>query len=252
MRSEKSCNRIVLGIVGIACAAFLTGCTDAMPDLTESETQAIGEYAGVVMLKYDAHHRSRLVDLSEYTFEEPMEEVFTETVEEEPEETETPEMGEGALVVDQTEPVEPNMPTVSLEEFLLLPNGMSLTYNGRLLAKDYPEETEPGDYFALHATDGKQFLVLQFTLSNGTGMPQDVNFLDDGITFKCILNGSATKTALVTLLANDMSTYLGEVPADAEESMVLIFEVTDEVAETLESVSLNLKSESDVYTIDLL
>ncbi len=250
MKSEKTCNRFLLGAACLACTAVLTGCTDAMPDLTESETQLIGEYAGVVMLKYDAHHRSRLVDLSDYVFEVPVEEVWTETVEE-PEEPETPEMGEGALVVDQTEPEEAVLPTVSMEEFLLLPEGMTVAYSGMTLCLDYPEQVEPGDFFALHATEGKQFLVLGFSVYNGTGMNQMVNFLDDGITFKAILNGSTTKTALVTLLGNDMSTYFDEVPADSAVDMVLIFELTDDVANSLQNVTLNLKSESDVYTIDL-
>ncbi len=250
MKLQRMKSMLALGAAGILCAFTLTGCTDAMPDLTESETQAIGEYAGVVMLKYDAHHRSRLVDLSEYTFEEPVEDVFTETVEEE-EPQETPEMGEGALVVDNTEPAEPEMPSLTLEEFLQLPEGMTLEYLGQQLTTDYPDEVEAGDFFALHATEGKQFLVLYFSMYNGSGMEQMVNFLDDGITFKCVINGESTRTALVTMLENDMSTYYATVPADTATEMVLIFEVADDVASSIENLTLNLKSESDVYTIAL-
>ncbi len=250
MKLQRMKRMFALSMTGILCAFALTGCTDAMPDLTESETQAIGEYAGVVMLKYDAHHRSRLVDLSEFSSDEPVEEVFTETVEEE-EPQETPEMGEGALVVDNTQPAEPEMPSLTLEEFLQLPEGMTLEYLGQQLTTDYPDQVEAGDFFALHATEGKQFLILNFSLYNGTEMEQMVNFLDDGITFKCVINGESTKTALVTMLENDMSTYFASVPADTATEMVLIFELTDDVASSIQNLSLNLKSESDVYTIDL-
>ena len=37
-------------------------CGNEIPDLTEEESQRIGEYAAVTLLKYDANNRSRLVD----------------------------------------------------------------------------------------------------------------------------------------------------------------------------------------------
>ena len=56
--------------LGIACillaGSVLTGCGDKIVPLTQDQEQLVGEYAAVMMLKYDAKHRSRLVDLANY------------------------------------------------------------------------------------------------------------------------------------------------------------------------------------------
>ena len=40
----------------------MTACGNEIPDLTEAESQRVGEYAAVTLLKYDATLRSRLAD----------------------------------------------------------------------------------------------------------------------------------------------------------------------------------------------
>ena len=52
-------------------AAFLilalTGCAEnQIPDLTADQEKAVGEYVALTLMRYDAGHRSRLMDLSLY------------------------------------------------------------------------------------------------------------------------------------------------------------------------------------------
>lgn len=54
--------RIVCGALLCVMALGMTACGNEIPDLTEAESQRVGEYAAVTLLKYDANHRSRLVD----------------------------------------------------------------------------------------------------------------------------------------------------------------------------------------------
>ncbi len=52
-------------IAAVMCAG-LAGCGEnAIPDMTDEQVKMIGEYVAVTMMKYDANHRSRLVDLPE-------------------------------------------------------------------------------------------------------------------------------------------------------------------------------------------
>ena len=53
---------VVCGALLCAMALTMTACGNEIPDLTEEESQQIGEYAAVTLLKYDANNRSRLVD----------------------------------------------------------------------------------------------------------------------------------------------------------------------------------------------
>ena len=54
--------RIVCGALLCVMALGMTACGNEIPDLTEAESQRVGEYAAVTLLKYDANNRSRLVD----------------------------------------------------------------------------------------------------------------------------------------------------------------------------------------------
>ena len=50
--------RIVCGALLCVMALGMTACGNEIPDLTEAESQRVGEYAAVTLLKYDANHRS--------------------------------------------------------------------------------------------------------------------------------------------------------------------------------------------------
>ena len=54
--------KIVCGALLCVMALGMTACGNEIPDLTEAESQRVGEYAAVTLLKYDANNRSRLVD----------------------------------------------------------------------------------------------------------------------------------------------------------------------------------------------
>ena len=61
-RMTENKKRIVCGALLCVMALGMTACGNEIPDLTEAESQRVGEYAAVTLLKYDANHRSRLVD----------------------------------------------------------------------------------------------------------------------------------------------------------------------------------------------
>ena len=49
----------------ICCMLFFGGCKSEIAEMTDEQQQQVGEYAAFAMLRYDAEHRSRLVDYSE-------------------------------------------------------------------------------------------------------------------------------------------------------------------------------------------
>lgn len=53
---------IVCGALLCTMMLSMTACGNEIPNLTEEESQRVGEYAAVTLLKYDANNRSRLVD----------------------------------------------------------------------------------------------------------------------------------------------------------------------------------------------
>ena len=138
----------------------------------------------------------------------------------------------------------------SLESFLELPEGLSLVNTGYELCQSY--QGAAGSYFALEASEGKELLVLQFTLQNQSGASQEINLLDRQDNYRVTVNGSYNKTALTTMLTDDLSTYKGTLAAGSTEKVVLVFEVDPVQTGSVDSITLSLKNDLKTYTIQVL
>lgn len=210
-------------LCSMAAALLMTGCA-TVPDLTQSETELISEYAVGVLLKYDKGHGRKLVDTTGYEpeEEEPEQEPPVEEMPEEPE----PEQEETPEVVDVSQDEEETQPTASsVEQYYGIPNIM-ISYTGWEMADSYPPQTE-GEvpYFTMDASNGMQLLVLKFNAQNLTGEDQSMNMMGYQATFRVSVNGEASKGALATMLVNDMQTFDGVIPAGSSVDMVSIVEV---------------------------
>lgn len=235
--------RIIMTLAAGLLAMSLTGCGEnQIPEMTDEQMQMIGEYAAVTLMKFDASNRSRLVDISLLGLPDPTPE---------PEPTPTPPPA-GMDPVDDTPIVNAGAGTsntTTMEDVLELPESLSVTYMGEALYKTYPEG-DP-ESLSMTAIEGRQFLVLNFSITNGSEQEQAVDFLSMAPEFRITVNGDYTRKALMTAF-NDMALYRGSIPAYQSVPVVLIIEIEDADAANLSSISLNLKNASKTYTIQLL
>lgn len=230
-------------ILTAALLAFgLAGCGEnQIPELTDEQTQMIGEFTAITLMRYDANHRSRLVD---YT-------LLLTTPEPEPVPTQEPA---GMDPVDDTPVIGVNgqagaSGNGNIEATLELPAGVSVTYLDHALYNSYPE----GDtYFAMTATEGKKLLVLSFSISNASEQDQIIDLLHTATEFRITVNGDFTRRALLTGLESDLSIFDGTIPAGESTKAVLVIEVDGSVAENLTSISVNVKNDSKTCTIKVL
>ena len=240
--------RIIIALTTVMMALCLSGCGEnQIPDLTDEQMQLIGEFTAITLMRYDANHRSRLVDytlLEELAMETPDPETTPE-----PEQTREPA---GMDPVDDTPVVGANSQTganASLEETLEFPENVTVAYIGHALYDVYPEGESD---FAIRATAGNKLLVLNFSISNTTAQDQTFDLLTMEPSFRITVNGNYTRRALLTGLENDFSTFMDTLPAGESTTAVLVIEVDSEMADNLTSISLNLKNDSKTYTIQLL
>ena len=99
------------------------------------------------------------------------------------------------------------------------------------------------------AVEGKKLLVLRFSLYNGSGQEQEVNILSKEAAFQVVVNETVSRRAMTTWLLDDLATFQGVIPAEGSASAVLLIEVED--GTEISTVSLKLKSDSNVCTIRL-
>ena len=241
---------MVCGALLCAMMLSMTACGNEIPDLTEEESQRIGEYAAVTLLKYDANNRSRLVD-PEVVIAKLEKEAAKETTKASQEEGKAEETGSTGTT-EVTMPTAQEEITASMEDFFGLPEGVSITYEDYMVADSYPEDGVEDDYFALDASMGKKLLVLRFHLTNGSEQEETIDLLNTNSRYIITVNDSIRANALTTMLPNDMSTYEETLEPGQSQGLVLLLEVNEDVAYAVHTIALRLKNASNEYTIQLL
>lgn len=233
--------------VMLVSTLFLSGCGNAVTYMTSEQSELIGEYAATLLLKYDANHESRLVDLSTIEETPTVEELKATPVEEQKQEekNDTPviEKEDGTGKGNAMGSVE------NIADVCAFPEGVEITYKEYELTDAYNDEEF--EYFALEASEGKQLLVMTFELKNTTGENQDVDILTQNVKMKVTVNEDYSRYALTTMLMNDLATYQDVLTPDEVAEVVLIIEVDDSMEEDIHSITLNLQNASNAHTIPL-
>ena len=78
-------------------------------------------------------------------------------------------------------------------------------------------------------------------MENITDSEQTLDIASIHPVFGFRINHNITKAILSTMQLDDMSMYRGTIPAKATENLVLIIEVSDDVAAQMESVVMIMK-----------
>lgn len=250
----------------------LTGCTGDFPELSDEDTAAIGQYAAVTLLKYDANSRSRLVD-----FEKIEEDKTNEAEKKEPENNSNQNTAQDSPADSHRDPGQgdalqngenqsgtqnpsqnpsrdslPGMDTNtarSLEEYLEIPEGVTIELYDIDVCDHMSEEGD--SYFSLDASAGKKLLVLNMSMKNTSSGSVSINLLDRKDIYQVTVNNQYTDFALTTMHSLDMSCYKGNLKAGETKELLILVEVDAKIAESIQSISLNLKNESKTYTIRL-
>lgn len=222
---------------------MISGCGNSIPDMSEGQMDSIGEYVAITLMKYDANHRSRLVDLSKYEDEAEVVEPEQEYSKPESEQTNEPELQE-------PEVIEPQVPEFeSIHDFMGLPAGVTVTLEGMRICDTYPEAEDENGFFYLEASDNKKLVVLHFLVTNQSGEAQSLNFMEAGNIYRLKMGDTYLRNALTTMLLDDMVTYMGTLEPGDSERLVLLFEGEAEYANESQKMNLILKNESKTYTI---
>ena len=70
-------------------------------------------------------------------------------------------------------------------------------------------------------------------------------------SFKISINGESPKYILTTMLMNDLSSFIGTIPAGASENLVLVSEIPEEESGSVQTVALLMKNELEDAQLSL-
>lgn len=223
-----------------------------MPNMSADQSRQIAEYAVGLLLKYDKHYNSRLLNEVELQSElnrleelarlkaekealeqARIEEEARKKAEKEEALAQTPVIGaDGAAGVQE----------VRIEDFYGI-NGASIVYQGYHVTDSYPEAGEELQ-LAMSATTGNKLLILDFQIQNISGGELSVDMLGLFPKFKISVNGESEKYALSTLLLNDMKNYRGTLEAGGSANVILTLEIPELTAANITSIGVTIKDNS--------
>lgn len=231
------------GSVLIAAAMLLAGCGEEMVPLTESEAMIIVNYSAGTLAKHNGHQQEGMAAV--YPKEEEEEEIPAEEEEKKTEEQEEKgeEQSSGGSGTSSEEPA-PN--AVTMTEAIAIP-GLEFSYKDYSVSDTYKQ----GDYFSLDAKEGNTYVILNVNIANTGSEAVTCDLLGKQPIFTLKINEEPGVKNEVSMLENDLSTYIGQIEAGQTAAGILIFEVPAATAENISTLQLTLQMNETTTEINM-
>lgn len=245
--------RLLAGL--IACSVFATtGCGQVI-DLTDEENHLIAEYAAELLLKYDRNYDTRYNpdELDETTETMTETDAATETTTEVVTTTEAATTEQDVSVDGQTTQAQPGTDEAVKEDIgatvdsdfdiaaFVGENHISVRYAYYMVVDSYPSYDQDGMYIEVQAPEGYKLLVLKFEVENKTNEDQAVDLYNKDVNYNIVVDNSRTTKQMLTILADDLYTYDKTIQASSREEAVLLYTVSDSVANKWTDLKLQVK-----------
>lgn len=225
----------------------LTGCKNAIPEMSEENMDLVTEYAAGLLLKYDANYQPMLLDDEKIAAEEEARQKVLEEAErraaleaekaakKEQEQSERENGGSGSGEGQEEVPAGP----VNIGQFLELEQ-VSVSCNGIEFKDAYPDS---GDelFFALNASPGCRLAIVHLTLTNTGGSDVNVDIFNKEPRFKLSINGGEYHNTMTTLLENDFSVYAGTLAPGQTTDAVLVADIKEEECSQVNEAVLSIR-----------
>ncbi|MGN0483024.1 MAG: DUF4352 domain-containing protein [Lachnospiraceae bacterium] len=245
-RKKWSCLLVILS------ALFCTGCGDQLLEMTEEEEKIIVNYSARTVAKYNNLQGEGLtyvaddqIDSGKSTeIEDETEQPQESTPKEETTLEEKPSTEGQSSETDQTEQTQKEQ--VTFQQALGL-GEVAATYKGYDIASSYTE----GDYYAVNAVQGKSFLIMHIDLTNQAAEAMNCNLLDAGPVFTVNVNDGTKVQAETTILLDDLSTFSADLNVGQTVSTVLLFQLPEETANSIQNINLQVLIHGETYEIKL-
>ena len=217
---------------------MMCGCGSKVPELSETEEAVVTEYATNLLVKYSSiADRTLLNDIE-------LEAEIAKEAEERERVLKTKELEQAYLqamdgnkVMDNTVNTDSgkqnetvSAPQKTVSEFIA-EDSISINYASYSLCDSYPDNSVEDFFMAMDATEGHQLCVVKFSVENMSASEQELNMLNKQGRYSLRIDGGKIVQAQSTLLMDDLSSYVGTLPANGKEQLVLIFEVPGDVSQ---------------------
>lgn len=223
------------------------GCTKTI-ELTDDENYIIAEYAAELLFKYDRNTYMKYYDdtaVTEATISDAYLTTEIKTAEETTTEKQVTDVWTDVSGVDATETSD-----FDLAQFAGV-DTVSIKYAYYMLLDSYPSYDRDGIYMEITAPEGYKLLVLKFDIENKTNEKQLIDMYNRNIEYSIIVNDSKKASQLLTILVDDLYTYQTTIDESMRQEAVLLFQVSESVADKISNLKLQVDYMNDSRVIQL-
>lgn len=241
----------IIGVLAIS-ACMLTGCIDSMPDMTEEQSELVAEYAADMLLKYSPNYHYRIADEEEVASAEAEMETSQEeetTQEESQPSQDLSQTGSGETVSVGAETSVEDGAEYDLAAFFGM-DQFSIMYASCEVTDAYPN-AESGVGFSVTAPQGYNLLVLHFDVENLGEEAAQCDLFDQISKVTVNVNDAGYVQALSTLLTNDLTTYMEDIPAGEVADAVVVVPVEQTDLDEIQTAVIQITTQDSVVNISL-
>lgn len=239
-------NKKILSIL-LIFTVILSGCTSVI-DLTAEEEDLIAEYAAGMMTKKYKESKGLITEIKK---EEP---TVPET-ESDPVQQETTAPADASINpipsggafegeagnMPEGETISSQLAASTLEQVLNV-EGVELSVIGYAVEDRYPTDEYA---FSVEATKGHKLLIVEYDVWNSMDADAVMKLDAENAVIKVVINGTNSVNVFKTMLKNDLLNMNETAFAPGEaKTGVLIFNISDELAEGITSVNVDAVSKS--------
>ena len=225
------CGMIILSL-------FTVGCEKTI-ELTDEENHLIAEYAAELLIKYDRNmnYKYDSSDVVVLTTEA----VTTEDKTEQEADISTSTDAEQTATDAETSAAKSEEfdKTFDIASFAGEEN-ISIKYSDYTLTDRYPSYNQDGMCIEVEATEGYKLLVLNFDVVSNSEQEQYVDLYDDNLEYSIVINDTKSAKQMLTILMDDLYTYQETIEAGTRHEAVLLFQVSDAVADDIKGLKLKV------------
>lgn len=248
--------RIGCLLVIVMMMAGLAGCGR---ELSTEENRVIAEYAADLLLKYDKDYQSKYMNIENepdttVTTESQTGEVSTEaTTEATTEAASDTTAAENTTEAGSEEPTLPPSDDGSVQDIAEIAglDGISIQYNRCMFLDRYPSIDQDGAFIYLEADKGYKLVVVKFDITNKTSEDKMVDLLNTDLSYRLVMNQSKAAKPMLTILMDDLGTFSATVPADSEQSAVLVFQMAEGLVDKIERLDIRVTYQNEEHTIPI-
>lgn len=226
-------------LIFLLTSVLLTGgCGTTVYELTEEEEDLVVEYAAYALAKHNIYQKDGMTSAlpaQEETHQEQQQNTQQVT-----DYVNSAGGGAGPDVVVTGE-------TISLAGAIGHDTDLKVSYEGYSLKDSYQE----GDYFSVNANEGKTLLVMEFRIKNPGKKTVNLDTVFMKNEFSACVDGSRWIPEKISFGTSSLSSYDGKIKTGETKKAVLIFEISEETVESIDTVSLSVKMEDKTYSVEL-